>query len=64
MGGVIGCKVSNFSNCCMAALILQEYQWFLYLISEISLVDDEGRAHCIAGQILGTLKEGNGINRQ
>ena len=24
----------------------------------------EGHAHCIAGQILGDLKEGNGINRQ
>ena len=66
VGGVIGCKVSNFSNCCVAASLLQEEPSFLYMISalDIAAVDDEGRAHCIAGQLLGALKEGNSINRR
>ena len=29
---------------------------------DITAVDDEGRAHCIAGRILGALKEGNRFN--
>ena len=67
MGGVIGCKVSNFSNCWRVyfdtsrrtvAFILDQH--------DITVVDDEGRApsHCIAGRILGASKEGNSFNRR
>ena len=35
--GVIGCKVDNLFNSCMAALIQQEELLFLDLTSEISL---------------------------
>ena len=31
---------------------------------DIATVDDEDRAHCIAGQILGALKEGNRFNHR
>ena len=31
---------------------------------DIAAVDDENRAHCIAGQILGALKKGNRFNRR
>ena len=31
---------------------------------DIAAVDDEDRTHCIAGQILGALKEGNRFNRR
>ena len=31
---------------------------------DIAAVDDEDRAHCISGQILGALKEGNRFNHR
>ena len=31
---------------------------------DIAAVDDEDRAHCISGQILEALKEGNCFNRR
>ena len=65
MGGVIGCKVSNFSNCCVAASMLQEEPSFFMLDQrDIAAVDDEDRPHCILGQILEALKERNRFNRR
>ena len=66
MDGVIECKVSNFSNCCVAASMLQELGTVVFMLDQrdIAAVDDKGRAHCIAGQILGALKEGNSFNHR
>ena len=66
MDVVIGCKVSNVSNCCVAASMLQELRTVDFMLDQqdIAAVDDEDRAHCIAGQILGALKEENRFNHR
>ena len=44
--------------------MLQEELVFRLDQRDIAAVDDEGHAHCIVGQILGALKEGNSFNRR
>ena len=64
MGGVIGCKISNFLTAAWLLQCCKKNRHFILDQQDTAAVDDEGRAHCIAGQILGVLKEGNRFNCQ
>ena len=45
-----------------AALLFEKNSHFILNQRDIAVVDDQDCAHCIVGQILGALKEGNRSN--